>query len=167
MRLLNRSSFVVITFVTLGVLASAQTCGPPAHANKSNRATPTPTITLRSVDAVQLAKARIILTPPPPGSVPAVTQAAAEQAALRPGDKVREIVLAMFDNAGSVPPIHALAWVISIRPAGGFGTTEGGSALPRSPEPPIRLKWELRFVDATSGKLLFDISGSQTGRGPS
>jgi hypothetical protein len=110
---------------------------------------------LSSVSATVLAQAGIRLQPPT--SSAAVSQEAAEQAALRsvPGRAVREAVLADFSNTHTVPPINTLAWAVSLTVPPRIA-----SSGPRghSPTKPLYL---LVFIDARTGTFIMGAGGGQ------
>ena len=116
---------------------------------------------LKTVSATALAQAGIRLQPPASSAV--VSQAAAQQAALRaspagPASAVREAVLADFDDMNHVPPIHALAWAVSLTIPPGFHAPSSG---PPSGDRALRpASYLVVFIDASTGAFIEGMAGS-------
>jgi hypothetical protein len=116
---------------------------------------------LKTVSATALAQAGIRLQPPAGAAV--VSQAAAQQAALRaspagPASAVREAVLADFDDMNRVPPIHALAWAVSLTIPPGFRASSSG---PPSGDRALRpASYLVVFIDASTGAFIEGMAGS-------
>ncbi|MHB8685465.1 MAG: hypothetical protein ACYC9X_14205 [Dehalococcoidia bacterium] len=98
---------------------------------------------------------------PPAGSVAKVSVEEALWAALRPGERVREVVLAELDDTYAVPPVHALAWVVSVIPIGGRFLEPGGPAGVPTWVPRLRpITHDLMFVDAITGNVIYGVMGN-------
>ena len=110
---------------------------------------------LSSVSAAALAQAGIQLQPPT--SSAAVSQEAAEQAALRsmPGRVVREAVLADFRDTHAVPAIDTLAWAVSL--------TVASHAVSGGPFPGRLMKplYMVVFIDAMTGAFIRAAGGGR------
>ncbi len=121
----------------------------------------TPTPMLKTVSATALAQAGIRLQPPTSSAV--VSQAAAQQAALRaspagPASAVREAVLADFSDTNHVPPIHALAWAVSLTIPPGFRAPSAG---PPPGDPALKApSYLVVFIDASTGAFIEGTAGS-------
>lgn len=112
---------------------------------------------LEAVSSSALAQEGIQLQPPT--STAAVTQAAAENAAVAalPGSTVRQSVLAEFTDSNHVPVISALAWAVSLSPPTGF---DGPSVGPAGGGPGTAAGYVVVFINAQTGTMLEGIAGS-------
>ena len=120
----------------------------------------TPTPMLKTVSATALAQAGIRLQPPTSSAV--VSQAAAQQAALSaspagPASAVREAVLADLNDTNNVPPIHTLAWAVSLTMPPGFRAPSAG---PPGNPPPKAPSFLVVFIDASTGAFTEGMAGS-------
>lgn len=110
---------------------------------------------LSSVSSAALADAGIRLQPPT--SSAAVSQEAAERAAVRamPGRTVRETVLADFSDIHTVPAINTLAWAVSLRVPPGSRPPSVG---PPPGHPGMEPSYLVVFIDARTGAFIMATS---------
>lgn len=139
----------------LGVTLTAASSPSPSPSSS-------PPPMLSTVSATVLAQAGIQLQEPT--STAAISQSAAEQAALQqmPGSTVREAVLTDFSDAHAVPSISTLAWAISLTPPPGFrAPSQGPAPGPATGNPALNpASYMVIFIDAKTGAFIEGTAGS-------
>lgn len=167
LRILGAARAAPLVVLLCSAASAAAVCGsgrsstlqPPSSASTAAVAATAEPVILQTASDASLSSGGITLSLPPLGTTPQVSREEAVRLATGPNEQVIEVALAEVDSRTQVPPIHPLAWVVSVKPIGGFAPPSRPYGVPSS-VPTAHVDYDLIVIDASNGTLIFGYMGA-------